>query len=170
MNLIFLDTETTGIDRCRMIELAYRNTKSKVSAPVSIRVKPPIPIEIGAMAVNHITEKMVAKLKPFNEHRQYSAIKKELESSTIVAHNALFDLGVLDREGIDITDYICTKEMAIATYPKADQYKLQYLRYYLGLEIEGSAHTADGDIAVLEALFNRMVEDGANPDAFKRTR
>lgn len=165
--LIFLDTETTGIDNCRMIELAYC---AEDGVPTSLRVKPPIPIEFGAMAVNHITEKMVADLKPFAKHGSYKVIKKELEAGIIVAHNAPFDLGVLDREGIDITDYICTKEMAKAMYPRAEQHRLQYLRYWLGLEIEGEAHTAEGDIAVLEALFRRMVADGANPDAFKRSR
>ena len=165
--LIFLDTETTGIDNCRMIELGYRVDGHPA---ISLRVKPPVPITIGAMAVNHITEKMVAKEKPFAKHSLYKKIKEELEAGIIVAHNAPFDLGVLDREGIDITDYICTKEMAKVMYPRAEKHSLQYLRYFLELEIEGEAHTAEGDIAVLEAVFRKMVEHGADVEKFKRNR
>jgi len=164
---IFLDTETTGIEKCRMIELGYRAVGGE---PVSLRVKPPVPITIGAMAVNHITEKMVAKLKPFNKRPDYKAIKEELEAGIIIAHNAPFDLGVLDREGIDIVDYIDTKEMAKKMYPRAEKHSLQYLRYFLELEIEGEAHSAEGDIAVLEAVFMKMIEHGASPDAFIRNR
>ena len=36
------------------------------------------------------------------------------------------------------------------------KYNLQYLRYYLGLEIEAKAHDALGDILVLEGLFSRL--------------
>ena len=36
------------------------------------------------------------------------------------------------------------------------EYGLQYLRYYLKLNVDASPHTALGDILVLEALFNRI--------------
>jgi DNA polymerase III epsilon subunit-like protein len=36
------------------------------------------------------------------------------------------------------------------------KYNLQYLRYFLELEIEASPHNALGDILVLEGVFNRM--------------
>ena len=152
-----------------MVELAYLNLEAKVPTPISLRVKPPIPIEFGASAVNHISNRMVEKLKPFGEHRQYAAIKKELEAGIIVAHNAEFDMKVLWREGIDISTYVCTKQMAQKMYPDAAQHRLQYLRYFLDLDVEGAAHTADGDIAVLKALFDRMIKDGAKPERFTRS-
>jgi len=36
------------------------------------------------------------------------------------------------------------------------KYNLQYLRYYLNLQVEATAHDALGDITVLEALFKRI--------------
>ena len=36
------------------------------------------------------------------------------------------------------------------------QYSLQYLRYYLDLRVEATAHDAFGDILVLERLFKRI--------------
>ena len=36
------------------------------------------------------------------------------------------------------------------------KYNLQYLRYYLGLEIDAKTHDVLGDILVLEAVFKRI--------------
>lgn len=36
------------------------------------------------------------------------------------------------------------------------KYNLQYLRYFLGIQIEATAHDALGDILVLEKLFERL--------------
>ena len=36
------------------------------------------------------------------------------------------------------------------------RYSLQYLRYYLKLNVDATPHTALGDILVLEALFHRI--------------
>ena len=44
------------------------------------------------------------------------------------------------------------------------KYNLQYLRYYLGLEIEAKAHDALGDILVLEGLFSRLNAKFQNND------
>ena len=39
---------------------------------------------------------------------------------------------------------------------ESPQYNLQYLRYSLGLNVDGSAHDALGDVLVLEALFEYL--------------
>ncbi|MDP2789332.1 MAG: hypothetical protein Q8O46_04820, partial [bacterium] len=39
---------------------------------------------------------------------------------------------------------------------KIAQYKLQYLRYFLDIEIDATAHDALGDVLVLEQLFERL--------------
>ena len=36
------------------------------------------------------------------------------------------------------------------------RYSLQYLRYYLNLTVDATAHTALGDILVLEAIFQHI--------------
>lgn len=47
------------------------------------------------------------------------------------------------------------------------KYNLQYLRYYLGLEIEATAHDALGDILVLEGLFSRLTAKFQENDELK---
>ena len=61
-------------------------------------------------------------------------------------------------EGIYSPRVICTLKLArhLDTNGVIPKYNLQYLRYYLGLEIEASAHDALGDVLVLEGLFSRL--------------
>lgn len=151
--LVFFDTETTGLKEPRLVELAYRIDGQP---PVSLRCKPPKPIEIGASMVSHITDKMVAGLPAFKDRPDYQEIKELFENNILVAHNAEYDIAVMAAEGIVITKWICTKEMAKDCYPKADMLRLQYLRYWLGMEIDAEAHTAGGDLLVLEALWDKM--------------
>jgi exodeoxyribonuclease X len=155
--LIFLDTETTGtgVDD-RLCQLAFK-TKEETFSEL---FKPPIKIPPEASAVTHITNKMVADKDTFRESKDYSRIKKLLEEHdrVLVAHNALFDVGMLARESIVTSNFICT--LRIARYldkeNKFTMYNLQYLRYALDLEVEAQAHDALGDVIVLEALFNRL--------------
>ena len=63
-------------------------------------------------------------------------------------------------EGIVPAHYICTLRVARAMDPdcKLAKYALQYLRYALDLDIDenAAAHSADGDVLVLEKLFERL--------------
>jgi exodeoxyribonuclease X len=65
---------------------------------------------------------------------------------------------MLKKEGIEPKSVICTLKLARhfdkeGVIPK---YGLQYLRYYLGLNVDAVPHSALGDILVLEVLFNRI--------------
>jgi len=163
--LIFLDTETTGIAEGRLIQLAY---KKRGRGPGSrneddiIHVeyfKPPVPIEIEAMAVHHITEKHVAGKKAFGDskaHRELQALLDE-PGTILVAHNAKFDMDILAREGVKLGRFICTMKVAQSMYD-LPQYKMQYLRYLWDIEDdEATAHDARGDVAILEKVFDHMV-------------
>ncbi|MFT5436641.1 MAG: exodeoxyribonuclease X [Ulvibacter sp.] len=157
MNLIFLDTETTGIDNARIIQLAYKN---RGSDEMFIEYyKPPIPIEFGAMGTHHITEEMVANKLPFSETNTCKELPKKLRDSVFVAHNAKYDIGILNNEGIEVEDFICTYKVAYNLYDLSD-HKLQSLRYRWGVKIdEAKAHDASGDVMVLEKIFDYMLED-----------
>ena len=160
MKIIFFDTETTGnTDDDRLCQLAVKERGVDVPVVNSL-YKPPKAISIVAMSIHHITEKMVAEEKPFLESGEYPKLKKLFEDAeTIsVAHNASFDVGMLAQEGIEPKRVICTYKVARTLDPeeKLEQYKLQYLRYLLGLEIEASAHDAFGDVMVLEGVFERL--------------
>jgi len=65
---------------------------------------------------------------------------------------------MLNREGLFSTRVICTLKLAryLDKSGVIPQYNLQYLCYFLELNVEAKAHDALGDITVLEALFNRI--------------
>jgi DNA polymerase III epsilon subunit-like protein len=162
--LVFLDTETTGIENGRLVQLAYKKEGAKEKTVVEY-FKPPVPIEIEAMAVHHITEKHVAKKPTFDGSAPHAVLKALLAdpATILVAHNAKFDMGVLEREGIPASAgrFICTLKVAQSMYD-LPQYKMQYLRYLWGIEDdEATAHDAEGDVAILEKVFYYMANDYA---------
>ncbi|MFC1638234.1 exonuclease domain-containing protein [Patescibacteria group bacterium] len=153
--LVFLDTETTGLGSDgRLCQVAY-NFQGKEFDSL---FKPPVPIEVEAMSVTHITNKMVEDKEKFEE----SSMQKDLmnifsEGNILVAHNAIYDADILRKEEIEIDVMIDTLKVAyhLDFEGEIPKYNLQYLRYYFDLEVgNASAHDALGDIRVLEALFN----------------
>jgi DNA polymerase III epsilon subunit-like protein len=161
MNLLFLDTETTGLGPdARLLQVAY----SVDGGPIfSEFFNPGVPLGIDAMCVNHITEKMVIDKPQFKGSSVYTELQNLLSTHTLVAHNASFDIGMLTREDLSVPSYICTKK--IAEYLNlAKRSNLQYLRYSLDLDIEGNAHTAGGDVAVLIALFAHITKHYLTPE------
>jgi DNA polymerase III epsilon subunit-like protein len=119
-----------------------------------------MPITIDAMTAHHITNEMVLDKPAFRNSDTWSKLRDlvNLDGYVVVAHNTAFDMDMLKKEGIEPKNVICT--LKLARYFDKDsvipKYGLQYLRYYLGLNIDAVPHTALGDILVLEALFNRI--------------
>lgn len=161
MKLIFLDTETTGNTKDDFLcQIAYHERGT--SEFFNELYKPLKPIPPEASAVTHITNKHVADKPEFKTSNDYENVKQLLESDDVVlvAHNAMFDIGMLQNEGINPKNFICTLRVArdmdeSGVIPK---YNLQFLRYYLELDVEAQAHDALGDIMVLEALFDRLLK------------
>ena len=158
--LIFLDTETTGVDlKDRLVQVAYKIRGKKL---IDGLFKPELPISIESMAICHITNKMVKDKPKF----QGSDIHSDLvdlfidKNTVLIAHNAKFDIDILLKEEINVKNYICTYKMAhhLDSEGVIPKYNLQYLRYLLELDVEGVAHDAMGDVLVLEKLFERLFE------------
>ena len=157
--LIFIDTETTGTSPTdRLIQVAYRTTNNvDVNEFFSTEKK----IEIGAMAIHHITEKMVADKPVFvGSPTATDLTARFARNEVFVAHNAKFDVDMIEKEGLKVGPVIDTLKIARALDPneKIESYSLQYLRYLLGIEVEANAHDAWGDILVLEKLFYRLLK------------
>ncbi|BBO86792.1 DNA polymerase III subunit epsilon (plasmid) [Desulfosarcina ovata subsp. sediminis] len=155
---ILLDTETTGNGSAdRLCQIAF---KPENGPAVSGLFNPGRPISIDAMVVHHITEKMVADKPPFQESDEYRQLMDLVSdvNNVFVAHNAKFDMLMLQQEGIYTNRVICTLKLAryLDKNGVIPKYNLQYLRYFLGLEIEAQPHDALGDILVLEAIFSRL--------------
>jgi exodeoxyribonuclease X len=140
------------------------------------------------MSVTHITNKMVADKEPFIGSKMAKELDELLEDGILVAHNAKFDIAMLEAEGLIVPNFICT--LRVARHFDEDcvipEYNLQFLRYFLDLEIEGGAHDAESDVKTLYGVFERllnkvkekipdekeaiekMIEISANPVIFKK--
>jgi exodeoxyribonuclease X len=153
LNLIYFDTETTSKDEGRIVQLAF---KEDSNATEVLFFKPPVAIDIEAMAVHHITEKRIAEEKPFEFYRD--GVRNAFAGRIAVAHNAQFDIAVMKREEFEIKDFICTYKVAQRLYD-LPMYKLQYLRYLWGIEIKATAHDAEGDVDVLAMVFDKMASE-----------
>ncbi|MCU0660331.1 MAG: exonuclease domain-containing protein [Candidatus Pacebacteria bacterium] len=154
---LFFDTETTGnTPEDTLCQVAYKNGETTFSA----LYKPAKSIPPEASAVHHITNRMVSNKPVFTASDEYKNIRSLFESSeTIpVAHNAKFDVSMLAKEGIIVPRYICTLRLArhLDEESVIPRYNLQYLRYYLDIDVEAPAHDALGDVIVLEQLFARL--------------
>ncbi len=161
MRVIFFDTETTGNgEHDRLCQLAVK-VRGENAPLVNATYKPPLPISIESMAIHHITEKMVMERPLFQNAPEYAQIKELFESDDViaVAHNIAFDIDMLAREGIAVRCSVCTYKLARTLDPEGaiPNYKLQYLRNFLGIELDAPAHDAWGDVLVLEALFERLL-------------
>lgn len=155
--LLFLDTETTGNEeKDRLCQVCYKYKDTLVNELFN----PPLSISVESQAVHHITPKMVKEKPVFKDSKTYKELEEILEKkeTILVAHNAKFDISMLEKEGLNVPNFIDTLRVARAldinnTIPR---YNLQYLRYYLEIEIEATAHDAKGDVLVLVELFNRL--------------
>jgi len=162
--LIFFDTETTGnTEKDFLVQIAYKYDPAKDGASNESFVGlylPPSKIPPEASAIHHITNKMVADKPTFKESTDQPIIKKLFEDkdSIVVAHNAPFDLMIVEKEDIKPNKFICTLRVAreLDQEGKIERYNLQYLRYLLDLDVEAVAHDAMGDVLVLEKLFERL--------------
>lgn len=162
MNIYFFDTETTGNTHDdRLCQLAIK--ERGVPEPfLNELYKPPLPIPFEASAVHHITNKMVADKPAFLESPRYNEIKALFESpdTIVVAHNSAFDVAMLTAEDIHPTNVICTYKTVrhVDVDTTFTNYKLQYLRYALDMELDVGAHDAFADVLVLEKVFEYLLE------------
>lgn len=155
--LIFLDTETTGTEAgkdkiCQVCFIDGETLRTEF-------FKPPFPIPVKAMSIHHITNKMVEGKPAFSGSDMQLDLQKRLDSGILVAHNAPFDISMLQAEGVRVNRFICTYRVAFALdrNDSLPEYNLQYLRYAFGLEIEAAAHDAEGDVRVLRGVFGHLL-------------
>ena len=165
MTYIILDTETTGLEeKDRLIQVSYVVLDDDYNQFFSETglFKPGVPINIEAMATNHITEEMVKDQETFSKSKTFTFLDKFLrENGVLVAHNAPFDKKMLEKEGIIVDKYIDTRKVSQHILEESPKHNLQYLRYYLKLDgVDNSrAHDAEGDVEVLKKLFMFFIEE-----------
>jgi len=158
MNIIFLDTEATGVDlkKDRLCQVCYK----KDGVIKTEFFKPPLPISIKAMSITHITNEMVDDKEPFKVSAYYDELKEVLATHVLVAHNASFDVAMLKAERLEVPKYICTLKLAQHLDEKGEipEYNQQFLRYYFDLKFDQpiAPHDAESDVIVLEAIYKEL--------------
>ncbi len=162
--LIFLDTETTGNDVAtdRLSQVCYKTSDGMYKG----YFKPPVPMSVKAMSITNITNKMLADKPSFRGSAMIDDLQARLKDGILVAHNAKFDCAILEAEGMSIPHRICTFRVARELDPENQipEYSLQYLRYFLELEVEDAfAHDAEGDVKVLYGLYQRLLAKMMSP-------
>lgn len=151
---IVLDTETTGFDEPRVVELATAEIIARpgptfaMGAAVVERFKPPKPIQLGAMATHHIIPADLEECPPTPD-------KFDLPRF-IVAHNADFDWQAVGAP--EDVKRIDTLALAREAWPDLDSYSLPALTYHLyphaeARELLKNAHSAAADIALCFHVF-----------------
>ncbi len=177
---LYYDTETTDIQSKDLMQLAFLTDDPKIQ--MNIFIKPKQKISFGAMSIHHITPEMVVDKQYFeNTPLPTENIDPEYKGDDLIdylkflakkyiwiAHNSAFDNEVMIKQGIEIPNSICTLKVArnALTEGNADleSYRLQFLRYYLGLyKTEDKDHTTEhdalSDVYFLKDLFNYLLEN-----------
>jgi len=149
-----IDTETCGLDplTADIVELGMVMMPSMETYRSFVR--PEMPIELPAMAVHHITEKMVA-----DAPRWQSVALALLDAEVLVAHNASFDRGFIEKGGwLANKDWVCTWRCAKQIWPDAPFHSNQVLRYWLPEFDDEIRSTVIGD-AIMEQPPHRALPD-----------
>ena len=149
------DLETTGMSpvRDRIVQIgAVRIDRDGFISRYQSLINPGKKIPPGVICIHHITDEMVADAPVFAR-----AGREFLEfagNSTLVAHNARFDLSFLQeslaRTGLPLWKgrTLDTLRLLKTTHPGLPSYKLQSLRAIFQLDSDDSmqAHRADADV------------------------
>ena len=165
--LLFIDTETTGLgEEDRVFQVAYEFEAVEYNE----LFKPALPICIEAMETTHFTNKDVADKGDFKDSKMEKHLAEIFKNTEniFIAHNAKFDVKMLEKENLKVGPVIDTLKIAQFLDPntKLGAYRLQYLRYALDLEVkDAQAHDALGDIRVLKSLFERLFDKMAKDES-----
>jgi len=153
--LLFLDTETTGFDDPKLVQLAFHiNGSGLFSHGI---YNPGKEIHEGAVKIHGITNEVAQAAPKFSNCLEYEVLQNLLDEYVLVCHNAVFDIKVLQNEGLRVKKSLCTYLLAKKLLPYSPKHKLQFLRESLNLNIKATAHDALGDVLVMKALFMHLI-------------
>ncbi len=162
------DVETTGMSpsRHRIVQIAAVRIEPDGSrSAFDSLVHPGCPIPLAVSQIHHITDAMVAGAPRFSDVG-YRFLDLA-QGSTLVAHNARFDLGFLQeslaRTGLPLWQgkTMCSLTLARKAFPGLPSYALQSLRTIFELEDPRGgmqAHRADADVEWTVQLLAKILD------------
>lgn len=163
MDFVAIDFETATskyTSLCSMGICVVENSKIVERKEIFIR---PVPFEFNDynIKIHGITPKMVRNKPTFDKY--WNEVRPYLEGKTVIAHNAMFDVGALcatlDHFGIAYPsfDYLCTVKLSQLAYPELESHKLNKLCDALGITF--SHHHAYDDAYACAMVLLRIIED-----------
>jgi len=163
-DFVVMDVEATGarLLPCRIIEIgAYRVTEGKIVAKFETLLNPGTPIPRFIKGLTGISDKMVSSAPVFAD-----IAEDWLDfagDSVLVAHNAPFDLRVLNQEigrtfpGQRMRNTsLCTITLARHLIPDLRRYRLDSVAGHFGIEIE-PRHRAGSDALATAKILIRLL-------------
>jgi len=168
--LIFLDTETTGVESGDMIcSIALLDDTDFIYELINEGKK--IPSE--ASSIHHITNEMIKDSPKLQESKAWRYLQEHNTSENILlGHNISFDIALLEKSGLIWRgEFIDTLRVTKHLIPECELFSLQFLRYELklyrdeetvakmyGIKDALNAHNALSDTVVLKLLYNYLNE------------
>jgi DNA polymerase III subunit epsilon len=166
--ILFLDTETTGLEagRDRIIELGIVETIGGEFTHHNLQIyfNPPATMNPQAQKVHGITPEFLKDKGQFGDH-----IDEILEyikgAHEVIIHNALFDVGFLDYEmhllNLPPTIYYfrsirCSLSLARAIHTRGNSLNLLAEKYGVDLS-ERTVHGSIIDAQILKIVFYKMI-------------
>lgn len=169
-NFVVLDTETTGLERGEVVQIAIVESTGDVL--FDVLVKPVNPIPRDATAIHGITNEMVAGSPSFA--LLVPSIRDALVGRNVVVYNAVYDRKMLHQSaeaaGINKTDWKvisqwwCAMEAFAEIYGDWNDYRQSFrwqklsraCRYY-NIPVE-NAHSALADAQMTLEVCRRMIQ------------
>ncbi len=167
--LIFLDTETTGLEEVdRICSIGFiLQDKESIETHYEL-IKSVKKIRPEASAVHHITNEMIKDRELFKDSNIFKLLQKYNSSENIlISHNIDFELKMLQKEGFIYKGKIIdTLKCVRHLIPECEQFSLQYLRYDLklyksensNLDIDIQAHNALSDALHVKLLYEYLLD------------
>ncbi len=166
--LIFLDTETTGLEeKDRVCSIATIGIDGSTCKSIYELVNDGKKIQAQASSINHITNEMLKDKPKLEDTKAYEFLQEYNKKSTIlVGHNIKFDLAMLRKSGFEfVGEVIDTLRVTKHLIPECEQFSLQFLRYELKLykkeKTKLEAHNALGDVEVVRNLYEYLLDMGS---------
>lgn len=151
IDAIILDTETTGLYPCEIVQIAIIDLSGKTL--LNTLVKPTRKIEARAAAIHGITENTVSNAPTFKDI--YEQVKSVINKKTVLIYNADFDGSVLD---------LCCEVYGLSKFEYSEFCVMYLYSEFVGewndyhqsnkwQKLPGGDHTALGDcLATLEVI------------------
>jgi len=165
--LVFIDTETTGLDSVHdhIIELGAVRTDARLAVTQRFAqlVDPGTPVPLYVQRLTGITDESLAGAPSFAD--AYRELRAFAGDATLVGQNLPFDLERLAlearRAGLPplANPTFDTLEAALLLFPELDRHALHLMAEHLG--VPGGAHRALQDAEVTVALFTALCRRAA---------